>query len=44
MTDKQKIACYKAKINSLNDEIAGFTGKCEALKQDKENLERTIEE
>lgn len=44
MTDKQKIACYKAKINSLNDEIAGLTGKCEALEKDKENLTRTLEE
>ena len=27
-----------------NDEIAGLTGKCEALEKDNENLERTLEE
>lgn len=44
MKDKQKIACAKAKINSLKDEIAGLMGKCEALDKDKENLTRTLEE
>ena len=32
------------KVDELNDEIAGLTGKVEALQQDNENLRRTVEE
>ena len=32
------------RINRLKDEIAGLTGKCEALEKDNENLMRTLEE
>ena len=32
------------KVDELNAEIAGLTGKCEALQKDKENLTRTLEE
>lgn len=32
------------KADELNDEIAGLTGKVEALQQDNENLRRTLEE
>ncbi len=32
------------KANDLMDEIAGLTGKVEALQQDNENLRRTLEE
>lgn len=32
------------KANDLMDEIAGLTGKVEALEQDNENLRRTLEE
>ena len=38
---------YKLKCNELesaNSEIAGLTGKVEALQQDNENLRRTLEE
>ena len=38
---------YKLKCNELEsakDEIAGLTGKVEALQQDNENLRRTLEE
>lgn len=38
---------YKLKCNELesaNNEIAGLTGKVEALQQDNENLRRTLEE
>ena len=32
------------KVDELNAEIAGLTGKVEALQQDNENLRRTLEE